>query len=91
MQFERINPITNEMASSADAMTPAEASLVATRAAAAFPAWAAVGPNARRAILNKAASLCTPSPPVYNSHFGLLGEPTHMATQKPALQLKNSL
>jgi benzaldehyde dehydrogenase (NAD) len=56
MRFERISPITHETASSAAAMTPAEACAVADRAAAAFPAWAAMGPNARRAVLGKAAS-----------------------------------
>jgi len=55
MRFERTNPITGESASSATAMTPAEARAVADRAAGAFPAWAATGPNARRAILNRAA------------------------------------
>ncbi len=56
MNFERLNPITHEVASSAPAMTPAEACSVADKAAAAFPAWAATGPNARRAILMKAAA-----------------------------------
>jgi benzaldehyde dehydrogenase (NAD) len=56
MQFERINPLTNEVASSAPAMTAAQASAVADRAASAFPAWAASGPNARRDLLLKAAA-----------------------------------
>jgi benzaldehyde dehydrogenase (NAD) len=56
MRFERVSPITNEAASSAEAMTVADARAVADRAAAGFPAWAALGPNARRAVLNKAAS-----------------------------------
>jgi acyl-CoA reductase-like NAD-dependent aldehyde dehydrogenase len=56
MRFERISPITNEPASSAAAMTVEEARAVADRAAAGFPAWAALGPNARRAVLNKAAA-----------------------------------
>lgn len=56
MRFERISPITHEAASSALAMTPAEARAVTDRAAGAFPAWADMGPNARRAILGKAAS-----------------------------------
>ena len=54
--FERINPVTNLPASSAAAMTVAEARAVADRAEAGFPAWAALGPNARRAVLNKAAT-----------------------------------
>ena len=56
MQFERINPVTNAPASSARAMTVDEACAVAARAEAAFPAWAALGPNARRAVLNGAAA-----------------------------------
>ena len=55
MHFERINPITGQTASTAIAMTPGEARAVAARAAAAFPAWSAMGPSARRAILSRAA------------------------------------
>lgn len=53
--FERLNPMTGTVASTARAMTPDEACAVADRAAAAAPAWAAQGPNARRAVLMKAA------------------------------------
>ncbi len=53
--FERINPMTGAVASSAKAMKAADMADVAERASAAFPAWAAMGPNARRAILMKAA------------------------------------
>jgi benzaldehyde dehydrogenase (NAD) len=53
--FTRTDPITGTAASTARAMTPAEACAVADAAAAALPAWAATGPNARRALLNKAA------------------------------------
>ena len=53
--FTRLNPITKETASTAKAMTVAEATAVADKAAAAFPAWAALGPNARRAALFKVA------------------------------------
>jgi len=56
MHFERNNPITNDLASSAAAMTVAEARAVAERAEGAFAGWAATGPNARRAVLNKAAA-----------------------------------
>ncbi|HEX8755734.1 MAG TPA: aldehyde dehydrogenase [Steroidobacteraceae bacterium] len=55
MHFQRINPITGQSASTAVAMTPAQARAAADRAAAAFPAWSATGPNARRAILSRAA------------------------------------
>jgi benzaldehyde dehydrogenase (NAD) len=55
MKFDRINPMTGEVASSAPAMKAADIPAVAAKAAAAFPVWAAMGPNARRAVLNKAA------------------------------------
>lgn len=53
--FIRLNPLTGEPASTAPAMTPAEASAVADAAAAAFPGWSALGPTARRTLLDKAA------------------------------------
>lgn len=53
--FTRINPITGDTASTADAMKAGDIPAIATRAAAAFPTWAAMGPNARRAILARAA------------------------------------
>jgi benzaldehyde dehydrogenase (NAD) len=56
MKFERINPVTGAVASSAPAMKADDMAAVAARADAAFPAWAAMGPNARRAVLMKAAS-----------------------------------
>lgn len=54
-KFERINPITGDVASSAAAMNTADAASIAQRAQAAFPSWSAMGPNARRAVLTKAA------------------------------------
>ncbi|MBK6802226.1 aldehyde dehydrogenase [Novosphingobium sp.] len=56
MEFTRINPITGEVASSATAMKAGDIPAITARAAAAFPAWAAQGPNARRAVLMKAAA-----------------------------------
>jgi acyl-CoA reductase-like NAD-dependent aldehyde dehydrogenase len=53
--FERIDPITGEVASRSRAFTVAEAQQVADRAAEAFAGWAATGPNARRAKLAAAA------------------------------------
>ena len=53
--FERLNPLTGAVASTAKAMRAADVAVIADRAASAFPAWAATGPNARRAILMKAA------------------------------------
>src|SRR5581483_6843882 len=55
--FERRNHITDEVVTSARAMTPAEACALADAAAAAFPAWSALGPNARRAKLLRAADV----------------------------------
>lgn len=57
--FSRANPITREVASTARAMTSAEACAVVDQAAAAFPAWSALGPNARRAALLKVADALT--------------------------------
>lgn len=56
MTFTRLNPLTGEIASSAPAMKAPDAHAAAARAATAFPAWAAMGPNARRAVLMKAAA-----------------------------------
>jgi acyl-CoA reductase-like NAD-dependent aldehyde dehydrogenase len=56
MEFTRINPLTGEPASRATAMTAADIPAIAARAGAAFPAWAAQGPNARRAVLMNAAA-----------------------------------
>lgn len=53
--FDRRNPLTGEVATSAPAFTADDARTAADRAAAAFPAWSALGPNARRAALSKAA------------------------------------
>ena len=55
MEFQRLNPLTGEVASRAPAMQARDIAAIAERAAAAFPAWAAMGPNARRAVLTKAA------------------------------------
>ncbi len=54
--FTRINPVTGDVASETAAMQPADMAAIAERAAAAFPAWSALGPNARRAALMKAAT-----------------------------------
>jgi len=53
--FRRVNPISGEVASEASAQTPDEARAAVDAAARAMPAWAALGPNARRAALLKAA------------------------------------
>ena len=56
MTFTRTNPVTGQVASEAEAMTAGDMAAVAERAAAAFPSWSAQGPNARRAVLMKAAA-----------------------------------
>ena len=53
--FDRINPITGAVATTAAAATVADAQAACDAAARAFPAWSALGPNARRAALTKAA------------------------------------
>jgi acyl-CoA reductase-like NAD-dependent aldehyde dehydrogenase len=53
--FERLNPVTGKVATKATAFTVEAARAAADAAQAAFPAWSALGPNARRAALNKAA------------------------------------
>jgi benzaldehyde dehydrogenase (NAD) len=55
MEFTRLNPVTGGVASTAPAMQPAAIPALAARAGAAWPAWAALGPNARRAVLMRAA------------------------------------
>jgi len=54
--FSRNNPLTGEVASEAEAMQPGDMEGIARRAAEAFQQWSAQGPNARRAVLMKAAS-----------------------------------
>ena len=53
--FERRNPLSGEVASRASAATVDDARRAVDAAAAAFPAWAALGPSARRALLLDAA------------------------------------
>ncbi|AWV01499.1 salicylaldehyde dehydrogenase [Burkholderia sp. JP2-270] len=53
--FERRNPLDNTVASTAPAATVVEAQAAVHAAAAAFPAWSAMGPGERRALLNRAA------------------------------------
>ncbi len=53
--FTRLNPVTGEVATTVQAATVDDANAAVEAAAAAFPAWSALGPNARRAALNKAA------------------------------------
>ncbi|MCW2337512.1 acyl-CoA reductase-like NAD-dependent aldehyde dehydrogenase [Sphingobium sp. B2D3A] len=56
MEFSRNNPMTGEVASSATAMKAADIAPIAAKAAEGFQSWSVMGPNARRAVLMKAAS-----------------------------------
>jgi len=56
MEFTRINPVTGEVASSATAMQAGDIPAIVAQAQAGFVAWSALGPNARRAVLMKAAN-----------------------------------
>ncbi|KQV57279.1 MULTISPECIES: aldehyde dehydrogenase [unclassified Caulobacter] len=53
--FERLDPVTGAIATTSAAMTPDQARAAVDAAQAALPAWSALGPNARRALLSKAA------------------------------------
>jgi len=53
--FERTSPLTGEVVTRAAAASIADARKAADAAATALPAWAALGPNARRALLMAAA------------------------------------
>jgi acyl-CoA reductase-like NAD-dependent aldehyde dehydrogenase len=55
--FEHRNPLTGDVASTARAATVADAQAVADAAQRAFAQWSTTGPNARRAILIRAADL----------------------------------
>ncbi|MFZ5549513.1 MAG: aldehyde dehydrogenase [Pseudomonadota bacterium] len=53
--FDRLNPLDGSVATRAPAASPADAVMAVEAAATAFPAWAAMGPGERRALLLKAA------------------------------------
>jgi len=53
--YDRIDPLTGAVATTAAAATVADANAAADAAAEALPGWAALGPNARRAALSAAA------------------------------------
>ncbi|MEC7763644.1 MAG: aldehyde dehydrogenase [Pseudomonadota bacterium] len=55
--YERIDPFTGEVATVAAAATAADVPGIVASAQAAFAEWSQTGPNARRAILNKAADI----------------------------------
>ncbi|NIJ16222.1 aldehyde dehydrogenase [Sphingobium vermicomposti] len=53
--FDRINPVTGAVATRAAAASTNDAIAAVNAASAAFPTWSALGPNARRAALMRAA------------------------------------
>ena len=55
--FERRNPVSGAVVTTAAAAQVSDANAAADAAAAAFPGWSALSPGARRAKLNKAADL----------------------------------
>ncbi len=55
--FKRLDPVTGDVATEAAAASVADALKAVAAAQAAFGAWAAVAPSARRALLNKAADI----------------------------------
>jgi len=55
--FQRINPVTGEVASEAQAMKASDMAAIAEKAQQGFETWSKTGPNARRAVLLKAASI----------------------------------
>jgi vanillin dehydrogenase len=55
--FDRLDPFTGTPATRAAAATVADANAAAVAADSAFPAWAEIGPNARRTLLLKAAEI----------------------------------
>lgn len=56
MNFQRVNPLTGEVASEAPAMKVADIGPLIEKTQAGFEAWSQVGPNGRRAVLTQAAS-----------------------------------
>jgi acyl-CoA reductase-like NAD-dependent aldehyde dehydrogenase len=72
--FDRLNPVTGDVATTAPAATVADANAACEAAAAAFPIWSAMGPNARRALLNKAAdALEAKAPQFIEAMMGEIG------------------
>jgi vanillin dehydrogenase len=68
--FERLNPMTGEIASRAAASSAEDARRAVDAAAAAFPAWSEMAPAARRALLNKAADLIEAAGPKFAPVMG---------------------
>jgi len=63
--YDRRDPVTGEIASRAAAATVTDANRAGNAAAAAFPAWSAIAPAQRRALLQKAADLLSARTPEF--------------------------
>jgi acyl-CoA reductase-like NAD-dependent aldehyde dehydrogenase len=63
--FDRLNPVTGDIATRAAAAQIADATRAADAAAAAFPSWSATGPSQRRMILLKAADVLASKAPQF--------------------------
>ncbi|QYE35763.1 aldehyde dehydrogenase [Polymorphobacter sp. PAMC 29334] len=72
--FDRLNPVDGSVATTMPAATVADANAAADAAAGAFAAWSVLGPNARRALLMKAAtSLEARAPQFVDAMMGEIG------------------
>jgi acyl-CoA reductase-like NAD-dependent aldehyde dehydrogenase len=71
--FERCNPVTGEVVSRVAAATLEDADAAVAAAQAAFPAWAALVPNERRARLLRAAELLEDRAPEFLAVAGETG------------------
>lgn len=65
--FDRVNPLTGEVATRAAAATVADAHAAANAAHAAFPAWSETGPTQRRTLSLRAAELLRERAPQFAS------------------------
>jgi acyl-CoA reductase-like NAD-dependent aldehyde dehydrogenase len=63
--FDRLNPVSGEVATRAAAATIADADAAAEAAQAAFPAWSAISPGERRRLLLKAAEVMDAKTPEF--------------------------
>ncbi|HEY7641340.1 MAG TPA: aldehyde dehydrogenase [Steroidobacteraceae bacterium] len=63
--FDRVNPLTGEVATRAAAATIADAYAAANAAQVAFPAWSETGPTQRRTLLLRAAEVLRERAPLF--------------------------
>jgi acyl-CoA reductase-like NAD-dependent aldehyde dehydrogenase len=65
--FERMNPLTGEVATRAAAASVADARAAANAAQTAFPSWSETGPSQRRALLLRAAEVLRERAPLFTA------------------------